>query len=69
VKEFLNKKEAGELLGRSPGAMSNLVLRRKIPFRKPAGRLVFLRSQLVAWINNAPGVSLEEIQDEGGEPQ
>jgi len=59
---YLNTKQCGELIGRSPGAVRNLVYRRKIPFRKPGGRLIFLKSEIEAWIESAPGVKLEEIK-------
>jgi len=60
--EYLNTKKCGEMIVRSPGAVRNLVMRRAIPFRKPGGRLVFLRSEIAAWIENSPGVKLEEIE-------
>jgi len=59
---YLNAKQCGELIGRSPGAVRNLVYRRKIPFRKPGGRLMFLRSEVEKWIENSPGATLEEIE-------
>lgn len=64
MREFLSTAEVGELIGRSAAAIRNLVARRQIPFRKPGGRLMFLRSEVELWINDAPGVSLDEIQDE-----
>ncbi|RZB36307.1 MAG: hypothetical protein SRB2_02132 [Desulfobacteraceae bacterium Eth-SRB2] len=45
--ELLNTKECGVVIRRSPGAVRNLVLRRAIPYRKVAGRLVFLRSEII----------------------
>jgi hypothetical protein len=39
-------------------------MRKKIPFRKPGGRLLFLRSEIEQWIELAGGVRLEEIQDD-----
>ncbi len=62
--EFLNSKEAGEMIRRSPAAVRNLVLRRRIPYRKNGGRLIFIRSELEKWVRDSPGVSLDEIQDE-----
>lgn len=59
-REYLTTKQAAAFLGRSPGAVRNLVLRKKIPFRKVSGRLMFLRSELVRWIESSPGVLLEE---------
>ncbi len=51
------------LAGRSYGGIRNLVLRRKIPFRKVSGRLLFLKSEIDAWIEKSPGVRLTEIED------
>ena len=59
-KGYLNTAEAGELIRRSPPAMRNLVMRKQIPFRKVAGRLVFIRSELEKWVEGSPGVRLEE---------
>jgi len=62
MSEYLTTKECGRLIGRSAGAIRNLVLRRQIPFRKPAGRLLFIRSEIERWIENAPGVKPEDIE-------
>jgi len=62
--DYLNTHEAGEFLRRSPAAIRNLVLRRMIPYRKPGGRLLFSRSELERWVEDASGVSFEEIQNE-----
>lgn len=53
--------EAATLTKRSPGAVRNLVMRGRIPYRKVAGRLVFIRSELLKWIAGSPGIRLEEI--------
>ena len=60
--EIMNTEQAGKLINRTPSAVRNLVLRRKIPFRKPAGRLVFLRSELEQWVRDAPGLTFEELK-------
>ena len=62
-KDYLNCIECAELIGRSTGAIRNLVLRRAIPFRKPAGRLLFLRHEIERWVENAPGVRAEDLED------
>ena len=62
ISEFMNTEQVGHLINRSPAAVRNLVLRRRIPFRKPAGRLAFLRSEIEEWIKQAPGLSLDEIK-------
>ncbi len=64
-REYLTAKECAELIGRTPGAVRNLVMRRVIPFRKPAGRLMFLRSEIERWIEDAPGITIDEISKEG----
>ena len=64
MNEHFDVKGLSEYLpGRSHGAIRNLVLRRKIPFRKVSGRLLFLKSEIDEWIQRSPGVSLEEITD------
>jgi len=63
-KKYLNTKECAVLTGRTPGAIRNLVLRRIIPYRKPAGRLMFLRSEIEAWIEYAPGLSIDQLKAE-----
>ena len=62
-KRYLNTVECADLLSRSPAAIRNLVLRRKIPFRKPGGRLVFVRGEIEEWIEKAPGISLNELKE------
>jgi excisionase family DNA binding protein len=62
-KEYLTTTEAAEFIGRTPSAIRNLVMRRMVPFRKPGGRLMFLRSELIDWIESAPGLSLDEIDE------
>jgi hypothetical protein len=64
-KAFLNTEEVGGLIGRSPGAVRNLVLRRQIPFRKPGGRLMFLRREILEWIECAPGLSIGDLKQKG----
>ena len=60
--EILTTIEAADLIKRSPGAVRNLVMRRAIPFRKAGGRLVFLRSEIVNWIEQSPGVRLGDLE-------
>ena len=54
-------KDSGAPISLVDSAIRNLVLRRKIPFRKPGGRLMFIRSELIQWIQQAPGLSIEDI--------
>jgi excisionase family DNA binding protein len=60
-RHYLTVNQCAELLGRSPSAIRNLCMRRKIPYRKPGGRLVFLADEIEQWIKDAEGVSLEQL--------
>ena len=62
---YFDTSQCAKFLKRTPGAVRNLVLRRAIPFRKPGGRLMFLKSELKAWIEGAPGVRIEDIKERG----
>jgi hypothetical protein len=60
---YLDIDQLSNYIHRSKGAIRNLVLRRAIPFRKPAGRLIFLKEEIDQWVHNAPGKKLDEILD------
>lgn len=60
--KYLTVSELSQYLKRSPGAIRNLVLRRAIPYRKPAGRLLFDKEEIDLWIKDSEGTSLEEIR-------
>ena len=62
VERLLNVEEAAVMLGRTPFAIYRLVERRQIPFRKAGRRLLFVESELRAFIDALPGVSLEEVR-------
>ena len=62
--KFLGVDSLAVYIDRSPAAIRNLVLRRAIPFFKPAGRLLFEREKIDAWVKQSEGVSLEEILNE-----
>lgn len=62
--EVLSTQEAAAFLRRSPASIRNMVLRRQIPYRKPGGRLIFVKEELVEWIRSSPGVSIEEVRKE-----
>ncbi|NIO20908.1 MAG: helix-turn-helix domain-containing protein [Candidatus Aenigmarchaeota archaeon] len=63
--EYLTVKQLGEMIGRSPSAVRNLCLRRRVPYRKVAGRLIFVRQEIEDWIDSAPGVRREHLDKEG----
>ena len=60
----LNTKQAAARINRSPGAVRNMVMRQQIPYRKVAGRLVFFTDELDAWLDQSPGVRLEDFKSE-----
>ena len=62
---FLDTREAASLLRRSPAAIRNMVLRQVIPYRKAGGRLLFIEEELVAWVRQSPGVSVDDLKQEG----
>lgn len=65
--EIMQVRDAAELFfndREKTKAIYNMVLRRQIPFRKPSGkngRLMFLRSELMSFIQKAPGLRPDEI--------
>jgi excisionase family DNA binding protein len=61
--QYMTVDELALYIKRSRGAIRNLVLRRVIPYRKPAGRLIFLKEEIDQWVQDAPGKKLEEIQN------
>ena len=63
--KYLNTTECAKLISRTPGAVRNLVLRRAIPFRKPGGRLMFIRSEIQAWIEDADGLTFQAYKAGG----
>lgn len=64
--DYLDVKGLAAYIHRSPGAIRNLVMRRAVPFRKPAGRLVFVREQIDQWIEASEGLSFQELKNSEG---
>jgi excisionase family DNA binding protein len=65
--DLLTVQEVSEYLKRSPGAVRMLVQRNLIPFRRCAGRLNFLRSEIDDWIQQCEGARVEEaVKANGG---
>jgi excisionase family DNA binding protein len=58
---YYSTDEAAEYVKRTAPAVRKLAQRRRIPFRKASGRLMFLKSELDQWIQDAPGVKPEDI--------
>ena len=63
AERYLTVDQISNYLNRSPGAIRNLVLRRAIPYRKPAGRLLFDKDEIDLWIKKSEGISLEDLLD------
>ena len=56
----LDVRSASALLGAKEKQTRGLVARRLIPFRRLGGRIIFLRSELLAWLSALDGCSLGE---------
>jgi excisionase family DNA binding protein len=58
--ELLTVLEVSQYLKRSPGAVRMMVQRGLIPFRRCAGRLNFIQSEIDQWILECEGARVEE---------
>jgi excisionase family DNA binding protein len=61
---LLTVAQTAELLGRSTLAIYRMVERRQIPYCKVGRRLMFRASELEAFIETLPGLSLADLQNE-----
>jgi predicted DNA-binding transcriptional regulator AlpA len=61
-KRYITSADVAQMLGRSEPAVRQMVWRRQLPFRKVAGRIVFVRSEIEKMIEDAPGVRPEELE-------
>jgi len=61
--KLLGVEEASEMLGRSQNALRRMVERKQIPYRKSGRRVLFLESELRAFIDALPGLSLEDVRE------
>lgn len=59
---YLSVNQVSVLLGRTASAVRNLCMRRKIPYRKAGGRLVFLAHEIQSWVEQGPGLKLEDLK-------
>jgi excisionase family DNA binding protein len=60
---LLDVLETATMLGRSENAVRRMVERRQIPYRKSGRRVLFLESELKAFIEALPGLSLEALRE------
>jgi hypothetical protein len=58
----LDVRTGAAFIGDSEKGIRGKVARRTIPFRKLGGRIIFLRSELEAWLQDLPGVTLDEAK-------
>ena len=63
-KEVWSTRDCAQFLNRSEGAIRNLVLRRRVPFRKCGGRLAFLPDEIKLWVQESPGLKLSDMERE-----
>jgi excisionase family DNA binding protein len=54
--------ETAVILGRTENAVRRMVERRQIPFRKSGRRVLFRESELRAFIDALPGVTLDDVR-------
>ncbi len=62
--QYLTITELSEYVKRSKPAIRMLVLRRALPFRKVAGRLLFSKEEIDQWIQMSKGIGIDEILGE-----
>ena len=58
--EALDVRGAATLLGYTEKALRSRVDRRLIPFRRDGRRIVFLRAELLEWLDTLPGCTAAE---------
>lgn len=58
----LDVRNAAALLGMSEKALRHLVERRRIPFRRLGRKIIFLKTELDAWLGSLSGISLQEVK-------
>lgn len=64
-KTFINTAEAAKLLGISKSTLYKMTCKNKIPFYRPAGKLVYFKlEEIQEWMENARVASAREIQGE-----
>jgi excisionase family DNA binding protein len=60
---LLDVPETAAMLGRSENAIRRMVERRQIPYRKSGRRVLFVESELKAFIEALPGLPLEDLRE------
>jgi len=60
--ELLDVRSAAELLGATELTVRGQISRGRLPYRRLGGRVVCIRTELLQFLNELPGVSLEEAR-------
>ena len=60
-RQYLDTNECAELINRTPHSVRRLVMRGRIPYRKAGGRLMFPANEIIQWIEDSPGKSVDEV--------
>jgi hypothetical protein len=66
-KEILTLSQAASFLSITPAALRAKVFRRQIPFSKSGGRIYFLRSSLMDWIQGNEILSVDQVHQKAEE--
>jgi len=67
--EILSLEQALEILpGFTKWGLYNMIRRRQIPYRRRGRKNIFLKSELIKWVESLPGVSVEEVLRNNGHP-
>ena len=60
--EILSFEQALEILpGFTKWGLYNMIRRKQIPYRRRGRKIIFLKSELIRWVQNLPGVTVEEV--------
>ena len=62
--DLLTVKKAADLLDLSTATVYGLVYEKRIPYRKPGGRLYFSRAELLAWVKNGRRATTDELDEQ-----
>jgi hypothetical protein len=60
--QALDVREAAALLGTSEKTVRGMISRQLVPYRRLNARIIFLRTELAAWLETLPGVTLDEAR-------
>lgn len=68
AKEVLNLEEASAFLGIAKSTLYKMTHTNRLPYFKPAGKLIFFEKQaLLDWVKGAKALSEEELREEAAQ--